>query len=512
MKKVRVRFAPSPTGALHIGGVRTALFNYLFARKNNGTFILRIEDTDKKRLVVGAEDYIHNALKWCGLSPDEGPTIGGDFGPYHQSERREIYHQYAKQLLDAGHAYYAFDTPEELDEMRKKLKAAKATNQQYNTITRMTMKNSLTLSAEEVEKRIESGKPYAIRIKIPLKEEVKVDDLIRGWIVVHSVTLDDKILMKSGGLPTYHLANVVDDHLMGITHVIRGEEWLPSLPAHALLYRFLGWENTMPKFAHLPLILKPDGNGKLSKRAAEKAGFPIFPLNWRDIATGNISSGFKEKGYLPEALINFLSLLGWNPGTEQEIFSLKELENTFSLDKVNKAGIKFDLDKIRWFNEQYIKSTESTLLVNEFITNLKIHGHVCDEEKATAIIELFKSRIIFVSELTDLSMIFFEEPSNFDEKVVRKKLTQEAVNGLTLFAHVMEGKENLSTNEIKELFSITLNDAGIDPRKIMQILRICLSGVSSGPDLMDIIKILTPNKVSQRILHSLDLLKEKMSG
>lgn len=511
MENVRVRFAPSPTGALHIGGVRTALFNYLFAKKNKGTFILRIEDTDQARFVEGAEEYIQNSLKWCGIFPDEGPTIGGDFGPYRQSERRDIYQQYAQQLLDSGYAYYAFDSPEELDEMREKLKATKAVNQQYNSVTRMAMKNALTLSTEEVEDRINSGQPYVIRMKIPLKEEVRIHDLIRGWIGVHSSTLDDKVLMKSDGLPTYHLASVVDDHLMGITHVIRGEEWLPSVPAHALLYRFLGWEDTLPKLAHLPLILKPNGNGKLSKRAADKLGFPIFPLNWEDPETHDLSVGFKEEGYLPEALINFLSLLGWNSGTEQELFSMAELEDVFSLDKVNKAGTKFDIDKIRWFNEQYIRSADSALFVKEFSASLEVKGHECNEEKALAIIELLKERITLVSELTEMSTVFFEEPIVFDEKVVRKKLTQETAKGLTLFANELSTKQTLTDEEIKDLYSETLNAADINSGKVMQMLRVCISGESSGADLMGIIRILSPKKASGRILHSLEQLKDKIS-
>lgn len=510
MEDVRVRFAPSPTGALHIGGIRTALFNYLFARKNKGTFILRIEDTDQARFVEGAEKYILDSLEWCNISPDEGPTSGGDFGPYRQSERKEIYQKYVQQLLDSDQAYYAFDTPEELEEMRDRLKLTKAVNQQYNTVTRMTMNNSLVLSAEEVKKKIGSGEPYVIRMKIPLKEEIRLHDLIRGWIVVHSSTLDDKVLMKSDGLPTYHLANVVDDHLMKISHVIRGEEWLPSVPAHVLLYRFFGWEDTMPKLAHLPLILKPDGNGKLSKRAADKAGFPIFPLNWKDPVTDQLSTGFKEEGYLPQALVNFLSLLGWNPGTEQEIFSLEELEEAFSLEKVNKAGTKFDIDKINWFNQQYIKASESFQFSSELISHLDAKGYRCDVEKASAIIDLLKERVTFIAELTDLSMIFFEEPADFDEKIVRKKLTQEAVKGLTLIAEILKEKEDLSANDIREIFSNTLDDASINPGKVLPVLRLCLSGGASGPDLMGVIEILKPKKAAERILNSLDHLKDQI--
>ncbi|MEM7297720.1 MAG: glutamate--tRNA ligase, partial [Bacteroidota bacterium] len=374
MENVRVRFAPSPTGGLHIGGVRTALFNYLFAKNHNGKFILRIEDTDQTRFVEGAEEYIKNSLSWFGIDPDEGPDQGGLFESYRQSERKEIYRQYAEKLVAEGNAYLAFDTPEELDAMRERLKENRVMNPQYDTVTRTTMKNSLTLSEEDVKERLDNGEPYVIRIKIPKREEVRLNDMVRGWVMVHTEALDDKVLMKSDGMPTYHLANVVDDHLMQITHVIRGEEWLPSAPLHVLLYQFLGWEDSMPQFGHLPLILKPDGNGKLSKRAADKAGFPIFPLNWLDPENSEVSEGFKEKGFLPEALLNFLAFLGWNPGTEQEIFSMEELINSFSMEKVNKAGTKFDYDKAKWFNEQYIKKTSSQEFATQLMTDLSKEG------------------------------------------------------------------------------------------------------------------------------------------
>ncbi|MDQ3291300.1 MAG: glutamate--tRNA ligase, partial [Bacteroidota bacterium] len=332
-REVRVRFAPSPTGPLHIGGVRTALYNYLFAKKMGGKMLLRIEDTDQNRFVPGAEDYIFESLAWCGIKLDESPLTGGPHAPYRQSERKPMYMQYAMQLIEAGHAYYAFDTAEELDAMRERLKAAKVTTPQYNAITRNTMKNSLTLPEDEVKRRLESGEPYVIRLKVPRKEEIRLKDLIRGWVVVHSSAIDDKVLMKSDGMPTYHLANIVDDHLMEITHVIRGEEWLPSAPLHVLLYRYLGWESTMPEFAHLPLLLKPDGNGKLSKRDGDKLGFPVFPLQWIDPFTGEKSSGYRESGYLPEAFINFLAFLGWNPGTQQELFTMDELAEAFTIDR-----------------------------------------------------------------------------------------------------------------------------------------------------------------------------------
>jgi glutamyl-tRNA synthetase len=349
-REVRVRFAPSPTGALHIGGLRTALYNFLLARKTGGKFIIRIEDTDQNRFVPGAEEYIMNAMAWCGIVPDESPATGGPYAPYRQSERKPMYMEYAQRLIDEGNAYYAFDTPEELEAMRERLKAAKVATPQYNAITRMTMKNSLTLPEDEVKAKLASGEPYVIRLKVPRKEEVRLNDLIRGWVMVHSSTIDDKVLMKSDGMPTYHLANIVDDHLMKITHVIRGEEWLPSAPLHVLLYKFLGWEDTMPKFAHLPLLLKPDGNGKLSKRDAEMHGFPLFPFEWKDPATGSVAAGFREDGYLPDALVNFLAFLGWNPGTQQEIFSMEELIEAFSVERIGKSGTKFDINKTKWYN------------------------------------------------------------------------------------------------------------------------------------------------------------------
>jgi len=511
MKNVRVRFAPSPTGALHIGGVRTALFNYLFAKKNNGTFLLRIEDTDQTRFVPGAEEYIKEALEWCGITPTESPWDGGPHAPYRQSERKAMYMQYAMQLVEAGHAYYAFDTSEELDEMRERLKETKSVNQQYNAVTRMTMKNSLTLRAEEVEAKLNAGEPYVIRLKIPLKDEVRINDMIRGWVKVHSSTLDDKILMKSDGMPTYHLANVVDDHLMEITHVIRGEEWLPSAPTHALLYKFFGWEDTMPQFAHLPLILKPDGNGKLSKRAADQAGFPIFPLTWKDPESGETSVGFREEGYLPEALINFLAFLGWNPGTEQEIFSLEELAQVFSLEKVNKAGTKFDVDKIKWFNQQYIKTKPAVELAGYLVGELRSrHGIDCDNHSAESIVELLRERVTFPKEMVQAATVFFQAPTAFDDHIVSKKLTQEAATGLNLFAEALLKKPSITADEARELFSATLTQANINPGKVMQMLRVVISGEGGGPDLMGMIAIMGTQEVANRIRQSLEKLKEKI--
>lgn len=502
-----MRFAPSPTGGLHIGGVRTALFNYLFAKKNKGTFILRIEDTDQARFVQGAEAYIVDALNWCGIEPDESPDKGGDYAPYRQSERKEIYQKYAQQLLDEGKAYYAFDTPEELDEMRERLKNAGMANLNYNSASRMSMKNSLTLPEKEVREKIASGQPYVIRLKVPAKEEIRLQDKIRGWVVVHSSTLDDKVILKSDGLPTYHLANVVDDHIMKISHVIRGEEWLPSAPLHVLLYRFLGWENEIPEFAHLPLILKPDGNGKLSKRAADKAGFPIFPTNWKDPDSNEVSPGFREVGYLPEAMINFLVLLGWNPGGEKELFTMEELRQTFSLERIGKAGTKFDIEKAKWFNQQYIKKKTPQELGHFLKKELMSQkGIMVDDQKAVKIAELLQGRITFPHEMIDQSLIFFERPREFDEKVVHKKWNEEAVEALKLFAEKISEKEDLQPEQIKDLFHNTLSDAGFNPGKFMQPLRLSVSGQGSGPDLMVLLSLLGNQEVHDRILQTCDSL------
>ncbi len=420
-KEIRVRFAPSPTGVLHIGGVRTALYNYLFAKKNNGKFILRIEDTDQSRYVEEAENYIIKSLEWCGITFDESPKTGGPFAPYRQSERKDQYMKYALSMIKNGFAYYAFDTSEELDAMRAQLKEAKANSLSYNSITRNSMKNSLTLPADEVKKKLDSGEPYVIRIKIPAKEDVRLNDLIRGWINVHSSTMDDKVLIKSDGMPTYHLANVVDDFLMKITHVIRGEEWLPSAPLHVLLYKYLGWENEMPQFAHLPLLLKPDGNGKLSKRDAAKHGFPIIPLAWKGEGEDAELKGFKEEGYLNEAFVNFLALLGWNPGTENEIYSLEELISDFTLERINKAGAKFDINKAIWFNQQYIRKLPLTDLATKLQSLAKEDDLHCDDEKALAVAGLMQERIDLIPDILSKGKYFFKRPSSYTEKIVRKK-------------------------------------------------------------------------------------------
>ncbi|HRI78557.1 MAG TPA: glutamate--tRNA ligase, partial [Cyclobacteriaceae bacterium] len=395
MREVRVRFAPSPTGALHIGGVRTALYNYLLARKHGGTMILRIEDTDQNRYVPGAEQYIQDSLSWAGIKIDEGVGPGGPYSPYRQSERKDLYSQYTTQLLDAGHAYYAFDSEAEINTMRERLKARGDQQQHYNSVSRMEMNNSLTLSAEAVKQKLVSGVPYVIRLKVEPGVEIKLNDLIRGEVSVQSSQIDDKVLMKSDGMPTYHLANVVDDHLMKISHVIRGEEWLPSAPLHVLLYRFLGWEKEMPEFAHLPLLLKPDGNGKLSKRDADQMGFPIFPLNWTDPNTNELAKGFRESGYLPDALINFLAFLGWNPGTEQELFSMEELVQAFSVARIGKAGARFDIHKAQWFNQQYLKAKTDEELSSYLLDSLAKENIACTKEKALKICAVMKERVTF---------------------------------------------------------------------------------------------------------------------
>lgn len=508
MDNVRVRFAPSPTGALHIGGVRTALFNYLFAKKHNGTFILRIEDTDQTRFVEGAENYIRESLEWCGIAPEESPWSGGGYGPYRQSERKEIYQKYAQKLLDEENAYLAFDTPEELDAMRERLKEAGVATPQYNAAVRLTMNNSLTLSPEEVKKKVEAGEPYVVRFKIDPKEEVRINDMIRGWVHVHGSTLDDKVLMKSDGLPTYHLANIVDDYLMKISHVIRGEEWLPSAPLHVLLYKYLGIESSMPKFAHLPLILKPDGHGKLSKRAAEKGGFPIFPLNWTDPVTKELSVGFREEGYLPDALVNFLAFLGWNPGTEQEIFDLEGLTQAFTLEKVNKAGTKFDLDKINWFNQQYLKTRSASEIAPEIISNLKNQYSIdCPKPIAEGIFKLLCERVTFVHEMAPNSLFLFNHPLEYDSKVANKKWDEEALQAVTIFAEAIKEKARPTAEEAKELFFSLMEANNIKAGKNMQALRLVITGAGSGPDLMEIISLMGGKAIHERINYSIEQLK-----
>ncbi|MCS7019916.1 MAG: glutamate--tRNA ligase [Cytophagales bacterium] len=498
-RPVRVRFAPSPTGPLHIGGMRTALYNYLFARRAGGTMILRIEDTDQNRFVPGAEEYIRESLAWCGIQLDESPWHGGPHAPYRQSERKAVYEQYAQQLLHSGHAYYAFDTPEELEAMRERFKASK-NEFQYNAASRMHMRNSLTLPAEEVARLIASGVPYVIRFKTPLKEEIRFYDLIRGNVVVQSATIDDKVLMKSDGMPTYHLANVVDDYLMNISHVIRGEEWLPSAPLHILLYRALGWEATMPQFAHLPLLLKPEGEGKLSKRDGDKHGFAVFPLQWKNPETGEVSRGFREDGYLPEALINFLALLGWNPGTEQEIFSMEQLIASFSLERVSKAGARFDIHKAKWYNQQYIKALSDEKLAELLLQELDKQAISCSFEKALLIARAMKERISFVHEIITTAKFFFEAPHTYDAETVTKKWNKDAEKVLTIFAEKIEHwQEEFTATTAKNLLNEALAAAGVKPGLVMPALRLAMTGSSGGPDLMDILAICGKDETVRRI-------------
>lgn len=498
MKRVRTRFAPSPTGPLHMGGVRTALYCYLFAKKNNGDFVLRIEDTDQKRYVKGAEDYVIESLNWCGISPDEGIELGGDFGPYRQSERKEIYQQYAQKLIDSGHAYYAFDTPEELEQMREQLKKNGVAAPQYNAVTRSTMKNSLSLSANEVKQRLDSGDRYVIRLKVPGNEEIRFEDLVRGMVDVHTSNIDDKVIFKGDGMPTYHLANVVDDYLMKITHVIRGEEWLPSAPLHILLYKYLGWEDSQPEFAHLPLILKPDGNGKLSKRDGDRLGFPVFPLNWNDPVTGSVSPGYKEQGYFSEAFINMLALLGWNPGDDREIFSLDELVSEFTLERVHKAGAKFDPDKTRWFQQQYLRNTSDEKLAELFIPILKENGIECTLEYGIKVCNLMKVRATFVADMLEGKYLFVP-PKTYDEKTIRKKWKEGTPKIMADLIGVLEKIENFNAENIEKEFKTFLEDMELGFGAVLPNFRVLVTGKGMGPSMFVISELLGKEEVISRI-------------
>ncbi len=506
-KKVRVRFAPSPTGGLHIGGVRTALYNYLIAKKHKGSMILRIEDTDQTRYVEGAEEYIKEALEWIGIELDESPWHGGEFAPYRQSERKTLYKQYAEQLVKDGYAYYAFDTEEEWEKKRKELEFAGVISPQYNSITRMQMKNSLTLSESEVNAKLSAGEPYVIRLKVPRKEDIRVYDLIRGWVTFHSSLLDDRVLLKSDGMPTYHLANVVDDYLMQISHVIRGEEWLPSAPIHVLLYRYLGWEKEMPQFAHLPLILNPDGNGKLSKRYADQLGFPVFPLEWKNPEKGEVMKGYREEGYFPEAMVNFLVLLGWNAGTEQEIFSMQELIEVFSIERIGKAGTKFDINKAKWFNQQYLKAKPNKELAQLFLEDLKKHNISLSQEKAEKVVSILKDRVTFVKDfLTEGSYLFYA-PQTFDEQVASRKWSQQVIEVLTAYKSKMESLDTqLDANYAKEILQQVTDSLGIKFGSVMQGVRLAITGVGAGADLMEIIAFLGAEEVSKRIDYAIKTL------
>lgn len=498
MSQVRVRFAPSPTGPLHMGGVRTALFNYLFAKRNNGKFILRIEDTDQTRFVPGAEAYIKEALAWAQMSLDEDPWQGGPYGPYRQSERKPMYRQFADQLLAAGHAYYAFDTPEELEEMRERLKRAKVPNPAYNATVRMTMKNSLTLSSDEVQARLSAGEDYTIRIKMPRNEEVRFQDIIRGWVQVNTSSLDDKVIFKSDGMPTYHLANVVDDYLMKITHVIRGEEWLPSAPLHVLLYRFFGWEESRPQFAHLPLILRPDGNGKLSKRDGDRLGFPVFPIDWKDPETGEQSSGYRERGYFPEAFVNMLAFLGWNPGTEKELYTMEELIRDFSLERVGKSGSKFDADKTKWYNQQYLREQNTQTLVSALKPFLNEANLNFQEKQLPAFVELMKERASFVSEMLE-GRYLFEKPTVFDEHTRAKKWKPETGNILNGLALQLQNILDWNAENTHNVFQAYLTENGLGMGAVLPNLRLVITGKGAGPSMFDIMTFIGKDESIERI-------------
>jgi glutamyl-tRNA synthetase len=500
-RRVRVRFAPSPTGPLHIGGVRTALYNYLFARKHGGDCLLRIEDTDQNRFVPGAEEYILEALTWAGIRFDEGPHTGGPHAPYRQSERKAMYRQYAMQLIEAGHAYYAFDTPEELEAMRERLKAG-STPAQYDAVSRGSMRNSLTLSSDEVEKKLSAGEPYVIRIKLPRKEEVRFHDAIRGWVVVNSSQMDDKVLFKSDGMPTYHLANVVDDYLMDISHVIRGEEWLPSAPLHVMLYRYLGWEDRMPVFAHLPLLLKPEGNGKLSKRDGDRLGFPVFPLQWTDPASGEVSSGYRETGYDPHALVNMLALLGWHPSFNRELFTMDELIQEFSLEKVSKSGAKFDLQKALWFNHHYLMEKDPAQLAAELMPQLQDAGYQADPDYLAKVVSLMREKVGFAKEIIPQGKYFFQDPETFDSQVIAKKWKAGTEAFLNELAADYAALEMFSAEATEETFKARCAARGETPGQWMQILRVAVSGAAAGPPVFEMLSLLGKETICRRLNHA----------
>ena len=503
-REVRVRFAPSPTGPLHIGGVRTALYNYLLARQKKGKFILRIEDTDQGRFVPGAEDYIIESLHWIGLRFDEGIREGGPYAPYRQSDRQAIYREYAEQLVASGNAYYGFDTPGELDAMRKRLEGEKAVNTSYSYLSRMAMSNSLTLTDEEVRHKMASGHPYVIRFRIPADEEVRVFDLIRDWVVVHSSTLDDKVLFKSDGMPTYHLANVVDDHLMKITQVIRGEEWLPSLPLHALLYRAFGWEE--PAFAHLPLLLKPDGKGKLSKRDGDRLGFPVFPLQWKDPFTGDVASGYRESGYFPEAFVNMLAFLGWNPGTEKELFSMEELIEAFSIERVGKSGSRFDPEKARWYNRQYLQQRPVDELLDQFRPVLEEKGIQADDALIRNVVEMVRERVDFVKDLWNESYFFFQHPQSYNPQMVQKSWKENTPHVMTEFEALLRTISPFTAPALDSAIKVWLESNQLGMGQVMNPLRLCLVGEMKGPHLTEIMELIGKDETVRRIRKGVEVI------
>ncbi len=504
MKEVRVRFAPSPTGPLHIGGVRTALYNYLFAKKHGGTFLLRIEDTDQTRFVEGAEEYIIESFQWLGIKFDEGVGIGGQYGPYKQSERKPMYKQYADYLIENGWAYYAFDTPEALDAKRKEAEAQKKTFQ-YDANTRGSLCNSLTLSEEEVKQRIASGAPYVVRFKYPADLDITVHDLIRGDVTISSNLLDDKVLFKSDGMPTYHLANIVDDHTMEISHVIRGEEWLPSAPLHVMLYKAFGWE--APAFAHLPLLLKPDGNGKLSKRDGDRLGFPVFPLQWTDPKTGDVSSGYRESGYLPEAVINMLALLGWNPGTEQEIMDLDTLVKLSSIENISKSGAKFNLEKAKWFNHQYIQMASNERLLPMFKAELAKHGVEAEPEFLAYVANLMKERVHFIPEFWEQTSYFFVAPVEYDPAAVKKRWKPGTAAHLRKMMEIVESVQPFSKEKTHDLVMEYVQGNELNMGAIMNSFRIALVGAAKGPDLFEIIYAIGVPETARRVERAIQTIE-----
>ncbi len=493
MEQVRVRFAPSPTGPLHIGGVRTALYNYLFAKKSGGTFILRIEDTDQTRFVEGAEEYIMESLEWCGIIVDEGIKEGGPFGPYRQSDRKAIYREYADILINKGAAYYSFDTTEHLESLRKE--AEKTGNTFiYNASNRNELSNSLSLAENEWKIKLEKGEPYVIRYKMPKNEEIHFEDIIRGHIVVNSSTLDDKVLFKSDGMPTYHLANIVDDHLMKISHVIRGEEWLPSLPLHILLYRSFGWDP--PLFSHLPLLLKPDGKGKLSKRDGDKMGFPVFPLFW---PFGETAKGYREEGYYPDAFVNMIALLGWNPGTEQEIFSMKELIDAFTIDRVGKSGSRFDPEKAKWFNHQYLQKKSNNQLAIEFREFLRTYGHHVDIVNLEVLVGMVKERVSFVRDIWDQTDFFFKAPEMYDQEVIKKRWTPDSAALLMELKAELEKADSFSAVDLEPAIKSWIEEKGYNMGVIMNAFRLVVVGALRGPHMFDIISWIGREETLKRI-------------
>ena len=501
-RKVRVRFAPSPTGALHIGGVRTALYNYLFARQHGGDLVFRIEDTDSNRFVPGAEEYIIESFRWLGIKFDEGVSFGGEHGPYRQSERRSIYKKYVEQLLAADKAYIAFDTPEQLEAKRAEIQ-----NFQYDAHTRGEMTNSLTLPKEEVERRIADGEQYVVRFKVEPGIEVHINDMIRGHVVIKSDILDDKVLYKSADeLPTYHLANIVDDHLMEITHVIRGEEWLPSAPLHVLLYRAFGWEDTMPTFAHLPLLLKPEGKGKLSKRDGDRLGFPVFPLEWHDPKTGDVSSGYRESGYFPEAVVNFLALLGWNPGTEQELFTLDELVQAFDIHKCSKAGARFDYQKGIWFNHEYMLKKSNEEVANLFAPIVANNGVDESMERITKVVAMMKDRVNFVKELWPLCSFFFIAPTEYDEKTVKKRWKADSAKVMSELADVLDGIDDFSVEGQEPVVMKWIEEKGYKLGDVMNAFRLTLVGIGKGPGMFDISAFLGKEETLKRMRKAIEVL------